>query len=183
MSPAPFPTTTVFELREVHKVPFYSQFTDITAVDWRKKSCGIASLAMVIGYYKQEAISVDAVLAQGIAAHGYIENVGWTYKSLISVARSYGLQGNSYDLAKLSADDALLVFKIFLQNGPLVASVHYKFDPASTIPHLVVVTGTDGNTLYYNDPAAKEGGRKIAMNDFIKAWKKRFIELQPETTD
>jgi ABC-type bacteriocin/lantibiotic exporter with double-glycine peptidase domain len=61
--------------------------------------------------------------------------------------------------------------------------VHYKFDPKSTIPHLVVINGIKDNTLYYNDPAAKTGEKQISVTDFLRGWKQRFIVLRPLNTD
>jgi ABC-type bacteriocin/lantibiotic exporter with double-glycine peptidase domain len=57
--------------------------------------------------------------------------------------------------------------------------VHYKFDPKSTIPHLVVVDGIVGGVVYYNDPAAKTGEKQISTADFLKGWKKKVIVVRP----
>jgi ABC-type bacteriocin/lantibiotic exporter with double-glycine peptidase domain len=160
-------------------VPFYSQFKDIASAKWQKVGCGITSLAMIVDYYSTELISVNTMLAQGISAGAYQQNAGWTYAGLISVARKYGLTGSSYDLGKSSAGEAFEQLKKSLSDGPLIASVHYKFDPASTIPHLVVINGIKGDTIYYNDPAAKSGEKQISSADFLKAWKKRFIVVRP----
>lgn len=162
-------------------VPFYSQFKDITSPTWQKVGCGITSLAMVIDYYKP-AVSVNTLLSEGIKAGAYLQNAGWTYAGLISVGKTHGLRGNSYDLAKMTRTAAFAEFKTYLKDGPVIASVHYKFDPKSTIPHLVVINRIEGDMLYYNDPAAKTGEKKIASADFLKAWKKRFIVLRPTET-
>ena len=60
-----------------------------------------------------------------------------------------------------------------------MASVHYKFDPRSSIPHLVVIDGIKDNVVYYNDPAAKIGQKQISVIDFQKAWKKKYIVIRP----
>jgi len=163
-------------------VPFYSQFQNITLPDWRGKGCGVTDLAMIINYYKPGTTTVDEILARGIAAEAYIENVGWTYKGLIAVAEQYNLEGSSYDWKKLSNEDAFKKFKVFLNDGPVIASVHYKFDPANPIPHLVVITSINGTDLYYNDPAADGGGKKITISKFLKAWKKRLVVIGPPKT-
>lgn len=159
-------------------VPFYSQFSDITSPKWQKVGCGITSLAMVIDYYKP-AVSVNTLLSQGIAAGAYLNNAGWTYKGLIGISRKYGLDGSSYDLGKLSSKAAFAEFEEYLKDGPVIASVHYKFDPKSTIPHLVVINGIKDGIVYYNDPAAKTGELQISTDTFLKAWKKRFVVVRP----
>lgn len=160
-------------------VPFYSQFEDITAPEWKKVACGVVSLAMVIDYYNPEAISVNTLLKQGIALGAYLSDAGWTYKGLISLAKKYGLEGSSYDLAALSAKAALAQFRDVLKDGPVIASIHYKFEPSNPIPHLVVINGIENDVVHYNDPAAKMGEKTISVADFQKAWKKRFIVIRP----
>lgn len=163
-------------------VPFYSQFADVTSAKWKKQACGVASLAMIIGYYEDGTVDVDALLKEAIAAGAYQQKAGWTYAGLIGLARDYGLSGASYDLAKSGMDDALASIEDALERGPVIASVHYKFDPASTIPHLVVVTGIQDGLVHYNDPAAKAGGQTISVEKFKAAWKKRYIMIRPAPT-
>lgn len=163
----------------VPQVPFYSQFSDITAPTWQKVGCGVTSLAMVIDYYMPDAVSVNTLLKQGIAAKAYLPSAGWTYAGLISLSKKYGLDGESYSLASLSSLSALEQFKTYVQSGPVIASIHYKFDPKSPIPHLVVIDAIVNDVVYYNDPAAKTGEKTISTSDFLKGWKKRFIVIRP----
>ena len=179
-------TSPIIEVKKttsaIPDVPFYSQFTDITSPKWQKVGCGVTSLAMIIDYYEEGLISVDKLLKQGIAEGAYLQDAGWTYKGLISLGNKYDLDGNSYDLAGLSEKSAFAQFKDSLSDGPVIASIHYKFDPKSTIPHLVVINGIKDDIVYYNDPAAKTGEKTISTTDFLKAWKKRFIVIRPIVT-
>jgi|CXWL01.1.fsa_nt_gi ABC-type bacteriocin/lantibiotic exporter with double-glycine peptidase domain len=169
---------SIIETATTADVPFYSQFKEITSTKWQKVGCGVASLAMVIDYYT-EAVPVNTLLKQGIASGAYLESVGWTYKGLIQLANKYGLEGRSYDLKSSGKDTAFTRFKKELKNGPVIASVHYKFDPKSTIPHLVVIDEIRDGLVYYNDPAEKVGGKTISTEVFLKAWKMRFIVVRP----
>lgn len=175
------PTTPVYS-PIIPVVPFYSQFHDIHTLSWQKVGCGVTSLAMVIDYYSTEKISVDTLLKEGITQGAYDKNAGWIHKDLISLSNKYGLEGNSYDVSKLSKETSFTKLKSFLADGPVIVSVHYKFDPRSSIPHLVVIDGIKDGILYYNDPAAKTGQKKISIVDFQKAWKKRFIVIRPIET-
>lgn len=166
---------------QVPIVPFYSQFQDIKPLAWQKVGCGVTSLAMIIEYYKPNSVSVNILLTQAIAGGAYNKNAGWMHKDLILLSNQYGLEGNSYDMASLSKDAAFIQFKKSLKDGPVMASVHYKFDPKNPIPHLVVIDGIDGDTIYYNDPALKSGTKEISTEKFLKAWKKKFIVIRPET--
>ncbi|MDO8669686.1 MAG: C39 family peptidase [Candidatus Buchananbacteria bacterium] len=164
---------------DVPEVPFYSQFSDISSVKWQKLGCGIASLAMLIDFYKPKIVpSVDALLREGINAGAFINGAGWSHQGLVLLASKYGLKGESYDLSRADADAAFAKFKEILKEGPVIASVHYKFEPQNPIPHLVVINGIDNDMIYFNDPASASGGKNISVQDFIKAWKKRFIAVR-----
>lgn len=160
-------------------VPFYSQFTDIQSPKWQKVGCGITSLAMVIDFYKPDIVSVNALLKQGIAAGAYDPNDGWIASGLIKLAKKYGLTGTRYDLSGLDTQLALTHLESFLTNGPVILSVHYKFDPKSTIPHLVVINAIANGVAYYNDPAAKAGEKQIAIPNLLKGWKKKILVIRP----
>lgn len=163
-------------------VPFYSQFADITSPSWQKVGCGVTSLAMIIDYYKPSNVTVNALLKQGIAIGAYDYSAGWTYAGLITLAKEHGLTGQSYDYGSSSSASAFSHFESALAGGPVIASVHYKFDPNSAIPHLVVIDRMQGGVLYYNDPAAKSGELSISVANFVRGWKKRYIVVRPPAT-
>lgn len=164
----------------VPNVPFYSQIADIQLPEWRKKGCGVASLAMLIEFYKPDTVSVNKLLEQGIASGAYLQSAGWTHRGLVLLAKKYGLDGNNYDLSKLDKTAAFARFKDFLKDGPAIASVYYKFDPKSPIPHLVVINGIYNDVVYYNDPASNAGEKEISVAGFLRGWKKRFIVVRPK---
>lgn len=161
-----------------HSVPFYSQFTDITPVEWRKIGCGIAALAMLIDFYT-DAVPVDSLLSDGIASGAYITDAGWSHQGLINLAAQYDLTGATRGLASLSMDDAFHTLTTAVEEGPVMVSVHYTFDPQNPIPHLVVVTGVADGLVYYNDPAEAAAGGTVSVEQFQSAWKKRYIEIRP----
>ena len=171
--------TRLTTLGSIPLVPFYSQFTDVVSPHWQKQACGIASLAMIIDYYNPGTALVNTLLNEAIAAGAYDTSAGWTYSGLINASKKYGMSGSSYDLGDSDADTAYATMKTYLNKGPVIASVHYKFDPKSTIPHLVVINGVVGDNLIYNDPAAANGQKTISVADFLKGWKRRFIVVRP----
>ena len=163
----------------IREVPFYSQFTDITPVNWRKVGCGIASVAMIIDYYSEEEVLVDSLLNQGIAAGAFLDSAGWTHQGLINLTKPFGLNGESRSMASLSMQDAFSELKEVLKDGPVMVSVHYTFDPQNPFPHLVVVNAVSDGKVFYNDPAETSGGGSITIEKFQSAWKKRYIEILP----
>jgi len=160
-------------------VPFYSQFTDITKPGWQKIGCGIASVAMLIDYYSDQAISVDRLLEQGIANNAYLSDAGWIHAGLIGLSQAYGLDGQSVSLAHLSAKAAVTELSTVLADGPVMASVHYTFEPTNPIPHLVVVNAIKDGMVYYNDPAESVGNGSLSIEQFKRGWKQRYIVIRP----
>ena len=163
---------------DVPNVPFYSQFYDIHAAKWQKLGCGIVSVAMLIEFYRPGIVSVDTLLKEGIDAGAFINGAGWTHKGLALLAQKYDLEGMSYDLSNLDKNAAFAQFERFLKEGPVIASVYYKLEPTNPIPHLIVINGINNGMVYYNDPASASGGKNISIQNFIKAWKKRFIVVR-----
>ncbi|MDP3901357.1 MAG: C39 family peptidase [bacterium] len=164
---------------DIPDVPFYSQFNDISSTKWQKLSCGIADLAMIIEFYNPGIVSPDILLQEGITAGAFIDGAGWSHKGLALLVNRYDLVGTVYDLSSLDKEGAFIQFEKYLQEGPVIASVYYKFDPQSPIPHLVVINGVDKNIIYYNDPAGNSAGEKISIQNFLNGWKKRFIVIRP----
>lgn len=163
----------------VPDVPFYSQFEDIHEPAWKKVGCGVTSLAMIIEFYHPGMVSVDTLLHDAVASGAYIKGAGWSHQGLVAMGAQYGLEGRSYDLTGLDQAGAFARFEKLLAAGPVIASVHYKFDPKSTIPHLVVITGMREDRIYYNDPAGHAPGQSLSVTEFLQGWKKRFIVVRP----
>ncbi len=166
---------------EIPEVPFYSQFSDIQFPEWKGKSCGVASLAMIVNFYKPSATLPQILLEDGLASGAYLKNAGWLHSGLINLSKQYGLKGASYELSGLSKETAFEKFKTFLKEGPVMASIFYEFDPQSPIPHLVVINGISDGKIYYNDPAETSGGKNISIEKFLIGWKQRFIVFRPAT--
>ncbi|MDP3999003.1 MAG: C39 family peptidase [bacterium] len=164
---------------DVPKVPFYSQFADISDPKWQGLGCGVASLAMLIEFYKPGIVNVDNLLQEGINAGAFIPGAGWSHNGLVLIANKYGLRGSTQDLSKLDSDATLAQLEELLNEGPVIASVHYKLEPGNPIPHLIVVNGIKDGLVYFNDPASAFGGKTISVQDFMKAWKKRIIVVRP----
>jgi predicted double-glycine peptidase len=137
---------------------------------------------MLIEYYNPGTVgtSVDTLLHQGIAAGAYTDASGWSYNGLITVAKKYGLSGDTHDYKDSSMDVAFAALADDVLKGPVMASVHYTFKSTNPIPHLVIIRGVKNGLVYYNDPAAKEGGGSISVAQFKDGWKKRYIEFYPQ---
>ncbi len=158
-------------------VPFYSQFQDMPRVEWRQESCGIASMAMELGFFKAKSVPLTKLLLQALDLGAYTTE-GWKHKELSALAGLYGLQGKNYDYASSTNEAAFSEFKNLLGAGPIIVSIHNKFNPRATLGHLVVVTGINEDTIFYHDPASSKTEKSVSTANFLKGWKKRFITVR-----
>lgn len=159
-------------------VPFYSQFQDVPRIEWQGKACGIASLAMAMEFYKPKSVSVTKLLLQALDFGAYQINAGWKHQELSALAELYGLSGKAYDFAKLDNRSAFNEFKTVLKDGPVIVSIHNKFNPKSGLGHLIVVTGINDNAVFYHDPAGNGKEKAISASGFLSGWKQRFIAVR-----
>ncbi|TSC89236.1 MAG: Uncharacterized protein G01um10143_617 [Parcubacteria group bacterium Gr01-1014_3] len=163
-------------------IPHYSQFLDIPRVEWRAEGCGIAALAMEIEFYKPKSVSIPSLLSQAIKSGAHELGVGWKHKQLADLAELYGLDGINYDLTGMSKQEAFGEFKDRLAEGPVIVSVHNKFDPRAALGHMVVVTGMDNGYVFYHDPAYDNKiAKMISEKGFMKGWKQRFITVREKS--
>jgi ABC-type bacteriocin/lantibiotic exporter with double-glycine peptidase domain len=176
------PSTISIPVQHIAQVPFYSQFADIQSATWQKVGCGVTSMAMVINFYTPKEVTVNSLLKEAVAAGAYDKNAGWKHNDLIAVAKGHGLSGTDYDLSGKSSASAFATLSSYATDGPVIVSVHYKFDPKNPIPHMVVIDGISNGVVYYNDPAAKGGQKQISADDFRKAWKQKLIVMRPTKT-
>ncbi len=163
------------------EVPFYSQLKDISDPKWQKLGCGVTSLAMIIEYFEPGSISsIDTILKEGINAGAYLNGAGWIHQGLVDLSKQYGFNGQPFDLSGQNMDSSFAHISKSLEDGPVIASVYYTFDPKNPIPHLVVLNSVSDGKVYYNDPAEKSGGNTLSISEFKRGWKKRYITIRPQ---
>lgn len=147
-------------------IPFHNQLADAEnyaaegyatleeGLFWTCRSCGIASVRMVIdGICALRGVpgcpSQAEVLRRGLALEGYRPGVGWVHRCLVQLAAEYGIRGESRRGG--TAED---VCRELRQGRPCIVSVSPHFsggqlqEDGTPMPrggHLVVALG------YYRD--------------------------------
>lgn len=163
-------------------VPPYSQLRDVSDPDWQLRSCGIATLKMMMEYLAPEKNlpSIDDLILDGTMLGAYKEERGWTHNGLARLAEANGFTARDYDWTALPLEDAFTYFFACLAESPLIASVDKEFSPSKD-GHLVVVTGISGNTVSVNDPyrsTDEEMVYVVPLSFFLHHWTKRMILIQ-----
>ncbi|MFH0806257.1 MAG: C39 family peptidase [Candidatus Brennerbacteria bacterium] len=164
-------------------VPAYSQYLDVKNRAWKRRSCGIVALKMVLDFLKPKHTvtrTFPRLIKARIRAHAYIRNVGWSHAGLARVAMRYGFKGKKYNWSSKTPKSASITMLRALKRGPVIASIYRNLKYGSS-GHLVVVTGFEKNIVFYNDPDSKTRHaipRKVPLTKFLKGWKQRIIVVR-----
>ena len=160
-----------------YKVPFYSQYDLDIEKSWQNKACGLASVMMLIHYYKGEPVDSKNLFETAIKNNAYLPNIGFKHRELAELASNYNLKGENFDWFKLDIEEAFNKLLSLLETQPVIASIYSHFDPENKNGHLIVLTGFDKENIFYNDPQAGPD-KSISIEDFLKGWKKRIIVIK-----
>jgi hypothetical protein len=103
----PFKTLVSKETEKILEVPYYSEFTEIDGTMehkdfFKRRSCGIVSVKMVLDYFHNEfgtpKIKLADLIKKSLNHRAYLmkkagtkEN-GWLYPGIVRVLQSYGFQ-------------------------------------------------------------------------------------------
>ncbi len=164
------------------KLTSFSQFLDIKEKKWQNKSCGVVSFSMLVNFLAdKKAVKPNEVLKKVLEFEGaYIEKIGWTHKTFVGGAKSFGFSAKAYDFFEKTDDFAFGKLLKFLEKAPVMVSIYKDLNPKNS-GHLVVVSGIKNGKVQYYDPDSKirkEVKREIDIYSFIKGWKRRFIVIK-----
>lgn len=165
-------------------VPAYSQYVDVKNRAWKRRSCGIVALKMVLDFLapkRATTLTLPRLIRARTRAHAYIRNVGWSHAGLARIAMRYGFRSKKHDWSSKAPKSAFRSALRALRRGPVIASVYRNLKPGSS-GHLVVITGFENNIVFYSDPDSKTRHaipRKVPLAKFLKGWKRRIITVQP----
>ena len=77
-------------MKKIIEVPHFVQFYNIKDGKWQGRSCGIASLAMILDYYGLPC-DLDQLVKEGLKLDGYVRGVGWKHQAVVTLAKTQGL--------------------------------------------------------------------------------------------
>lgn len=201
----------------IKNIPYYSQRLDSWVIDrngkiykniidgyWFKNACGIASLKMVMDYYRNlipnyKKLPIMELVWRGIEKGAFsVSAGGWYHQGLIEIAKEYGFRGKRFDwnvkrgkkLNEIKKEKALKeITKIIKSGKPLIVSIYKNFIPNNS-GHLIVLVGFKNNIFgelkgfYFNDPDSYDRKSKkyafVNKNKFLNGWKARAILIWPK---
>jgi uncharacterized protein YvpB len=169
-------------MKQIIEVPHFVQFYNIDDDGWQGRSCGIASLAMILDFYGKK-VDLNELVEKALKKGGYIEGTGWKHQAIVELAVDYGFKSFRTEDEKVeNLVDSLN------KNEPVIISIHKNFDPKNG-GHLAVLCGyfateDDGiEGFYVNDPIGPQYKHKyqlIGHDKFMEGWKRRAIYVKKQ---
>lgn len=166
------------------------QLLDTGDENWSRRSCGICVLKMLMVFKKPElhSVPVMTLLNQALDADGYIKNIGWKHKALVSLAASYGVamdfQKKFFDTPEKKKEGIKIINDKLKTGLPVAVSVLKEFNQSDTA-HLVIVEKTKKFGLFIlgyciADPyPGKRGNRyTVSKKEFLSGWRGGIIWLE-----
>lgn len=186
--------------------PFYTQLMNAEnweaeefasleeAESWSARSCGIASLRMVLDGFGRHAERHGPMIRKGVVAGAYKDGVGWIHRGLAELAADYGIYGEA--LRGRTVED----LKAELDRGhPCIISIAPRFWGGKPNPieggiygkggHLVPVFGyeTEDDRLtafLCHHPSSYDGWNRprwwVPMEDFLNSFGGNLIRFSQE---
>lgn len=172
------------------KVPYYSQYLDVTSKEWQPRACSITCLKMLLESKGVQAPSLDEMIIQGDAIGAYGES-GWKQDGVIALAKQYGAKLSRAEWRKsetktpdeLNEEGINFLISELRAGRPVLASAIKKFEEENKF-HLVVLTGFkehDGNVtgFYYHDSDTQARGEGehlfVPIDTFRAKWRRMAI--------
>ena len=115
-------------------------------------TCGICSVAMVVSYFQKKTVS-EATIEKNYGYH------------LLTALKNELPSEHYVDFGNFSGSWADIE-KVLTAGKPVIIGLNGEFS-VSGRGHIVVITGFDGETIYYNDPA--DGQRRTTTKARIAA--------------
>lgn len=146
-------------MKKIIPVPYISQYSDSIEQDWQNRSCGIACVAMLLGYYNLEDINPMRLINEGVSIGGYCNN-GWFHESLVRILRNHGvnsyaqefrsvnvsLENKTFEInaieTKMINEGLVKIIREVDANRPVILSVGSGFN-TNKENHLVLIIGYD----------------------------------------
>lgn len=171
----------------VIKIPLVSQERDVKDKKWKKKSCAICSMKMMIGFsnHKHLDIELGQLINEAIKLGGYLKGIGWKHKTVSDLAKKYGHKLNFIKkFPKTIQEKSKWLKKLenrIIGGKPVMVSIYYKLNKKNG-SHIVVVNGVRKNgklTLGYHiqDPDDRFKGHNyfISKDEFLLGWRGGMI--------
>lgn len=163
-------------MKKIIPVPYISQYSDVFEKDWQNRSCGIACVAMLLGYYNLEDINPMRLINEGVAIGGHC-NKGWFHESLVRLLRNHGVNAYAQEFRSVDVSPENKTFEINSLETKMIESGINKIISEIDLGHPVIISvGPGFNTN-------KENHLILIIGYDFSDEKKNFIVHDPDGVD
>lgn len=168
-------------------IPLIDQHRDVWDKKWKKKSCAICSMKMMMGFSNKKHLEIDIgqLIYEAKKLGGYLDGIGWRHKTISDLAKKYGIKLNFLEkFPKTFKEKSTWLKKLemsIVEGKPVMVSIHYKLSKKNG-GHMVVVNGVRKNgkiTLGYHlqDPDSSFRGNNyyLSKDKFLLGWRGGMI--------
>ena len=168
-------------------IPLVSQAKDVKDKKWKKRSCAICSMKMVLGFSNKKHLDIELgqLIDEAHKLGGYLEGIGWKHRTVSELAKRYGLKlGFIKKFPKTIKEKSKWLKEMeegIAKGKPVMASIYYKLSRKNG-GHIVVINGIRKNgklTLGYHvqDPDDRFKGHNyfITKDEFLLGWRGGMI--------
>ncbi|MDO8496581.1 MAG: C39 family peptidase [bacterium] len=168
-------------------IPLVDQLRDVKDRKWKKESCAICSMKMMMGFSNKKHIEIDIgqLINEAKKLDGYLEGIGWKHKTISDLAKKYGIKlGFIKKFPKTIKEKSKWLRKLedgIINGKPAMASLHYKLNKKNG-GHVVVVNGFRKNGkivigYHIQDPDRNFKGNNyyLSRDKFLLGWRGGMI--------
>jgi len=171
----------------VIKIPLVSQHQDVKDKKWKKYSCAVCSIKMMMAFGNKRHVDIDIgkLIEEARKMGGYLDGIGWRHKTITDLAKKYGHKLSFIKkFPKASLEKSKWLKKLeknIVKGKPVMASVYYKMNKKNG-GHVVVVNGVRKNGkivigYHIQDPDHHFRGNNyyISKDKFLLGWRGGMI--------
>jgi len=168
-------------------IPLVDQTKDVKDKKWKKESCAICSMKMMMGFSNKKHIEIDIgqLIYEAKKLGGYLDGIGWRHKTISDLAKKYEIKLNFIKkFPKTFKEKSKWLKKLedgIINGKPAMASIYYKLNKKNG-GHMVVINGIRKNgklTLGYHiqDPDSRFLGNNyyLSKDKFLLGWRGGMI--------
>lgn len=169
------------------KIPLVDQRKDVKDKKWKKKSCAICSMKMMMEFSNKKHLKIDIgqLANEAMKMRGYLKNIGWKHKTIIDLAKKYGINlGFIKQFPKTLKEKSKWLKKLedsIVKGKPVMVSIYYKLSKKNG-GHVVVVNGIRKNgkiILGYHiqdpDNSFRSNNYCVSKDKFLLGWRGGMI--------
>jgi uncharacterized protein YvpB len=170
------------------QVPYYSQYKEVTDLEWQPKACAITCLKMVLDFeapnFNTTIPTLDELIQEGVSINAY-SNDGWIHKGIVFLSHNHGVPAYQEEFRSVNKEfeknltevGISKILKRLEDKKTSMVSVEKDFEKSGSFHQILIVGYEDGNFLYHEPEEKDETGAFMQVSEerFLAHWRRLAI--------